>query len=139
MNDILNETRAAIGRAVEKAAPVAEDVKEKVGAAVENLKEKATPVVENLKEKAAPVMEDMKEKAAPVVEKVKAGVDSAVDAVKDGAEKIGDLLTPDAPGLNVKNELFDELEEQVRSQKEASMNAAEEMHKRMLELMKKQQ
>lgn len=128
MSDILNETRAAIERAVEKAAPVAEDVKEKLGAAVDNLKEKAAPVVE-----------DVKEKAAPVMEKVKAGVGSAVDAVKDGAEKIGDLLTPDAPGLNVKNELFDELEEQVRQQKEASMSVAEEMHRRMLELMKKQQ
>lgn len=126
MSDIINETRAAIERAIMKASPMAGDVKEKVGATVEELKEKAAPVVE-----------DVKEKAAPVVDKLKSGVGSAVDAVKDGAEKIGDLLTPDAPGLNVKNELFDELEDEVRQQKEESMSIAEDMQRRILELMKK--
>lgn len=126
MSDIINETRAAILRAIMKASPMAEDVKEKVGTTVEELKEKAAPVVE-----------DVKEKAAPVVDKLKSGVDSAVDAVKDGAEKIGDLLTPDAPGLNVKNELFDELEDEVHQQKEESMSIAEDMQRRILELMKK--
>lgn len=115
MSDIVSETRDAILRAIMRAVPMAEEVKEKVGTAVE----------------------DVKEKAAPVVEKVKSGVGSAVDAVKDGAEKVGDLLTPDAPGLNVKNELFDELEDEVRQQKEESMSAAEDMQRKILELMKK--
>ncbi|MBQ8506700.1 MAG: hypothetical protein IJ466_04640 [Clostridia bacterium] len=126
MNDFLNEAREAIDKAVEKAAPVVEDVKDKVETAVADLKEKA-----------APVIEDIREKAAPVVEKVKDGVTGAVEAVKDGAEKIGDLFVPDAPGMNVKNELFDQLGEQVQAQKAASMSKAEEMQKKLEELMGK--
>ena len=126
MNDFLNDAREVLGKAREAAAPVVEDVKEKVGGAVGELKEKA-----------APVIEDIREKAAPVVEKVKDGVADAVEAVRDGAEKIGDLLTPDAPTVNVKNEFFDALGEEVQAQKQASMDKAEEMQRKLRELMGK--
>lgn len=80
-------------------------------------------------------LEKAKEKAAPVVEKVKGGVSDAVEAVKDGAEKLGDLFSPDAPAVNVKNDFFNELGEQAQAQKQASMDKAEEMQRRLRELM----
>ena len=95
----------------------------------------AKEALERAKENAAPVLEDVKEKAAPVVEKVRDAADSAVDAVKEGAEKVGDLFKKDAPGLNVKNELFDELDQQVRAQKDAAKAQAEEMQRRLHEML----
>ena len=95
----------------------------------------AKEALDRAKEKAAPVLEDVKEKAVPVVEKVKGAADSAVDAVKEGAEKVGDLFRKDAPGLNVKNELFDELDQQVRAQKDAAKAQAEEMQRRLHEML----
>ena len=124
MSELFNGAKEALERAKEKAAPVIEDVKEKA-------KEAAADV----REKAAPVIEDVKEKAAPVVEKVRDVADSAVDAVKEGAEKVGDLFKKDAPGLNVKNELFDALDQQVRAQREAAKNQAEEMQRRLHEML----
>ena len=103
--------------------------------ALERAKEKAAPAVENVKEKAAPVIEDVKEKAAPVVEKVRDAADSAVDAVKEGAEKVGDLFRKDAPAPNVKNEFFSGLEEEVRAQKDAAKAQAEEMQRRLHEML----
>ena len=103
--------------------------------ALERAKEKAAPAVEKVKEKAAPVIEDVKEKAAPVVEKVRDAADSAVDAVKEGAEKVGDLFRKDAPAPNVKNEFFSGLEEEVRAQKDAAKAQAEEMQRRLHEML----
>lgn len=82
-------------------------------------------------------LEKAKAKAAPVVEKVKDSVNDAVEAVKDGVEKLGDLLSPDAPALNVKNEFFSELDAQAQADKQASMDKAEEMQRRLRELMSK--
>ena len=137
MNDFLNDAREALENMAEKAAPVVEDVMEKVESAVEDVKAKAAPVVEDVKEKVEGAVADIKEKAAPVVEKVKDGVGDAVEAVKEGTEKIGDFLAPDAPGMNVKNELFDQLGEEVQAQKQASMDKAEEMQRKLRELMGK--
>ena len=95
----------------------------------------AKEALERAKEKAAPVLEDVKEKAAPVVEKVRDAADSAVDAVKEGAEKVGDLFKKDAPGLNVKNDFFADLDQQVRAQKEAAKNQADEMQRRLHEML----
>ena len=95
----------------------------------------AKEALERAKEKAAPVLEDVKEKAAPVVEKVKEAADSAVDAVKEGAEKVGDLFRKDAPAPNVKNEFFSGLEEEVRAQKDAAKAQAEEMQRRLHEML----
>ena len=136
MNDFLNEAKEALEQAKMKAAPVAEEVKEKLEGAVQDLKEKAAPVVEDLKQKAGEAYADLKEKAAPVVEKVKTGVGEAVEAVKEGAEKVEDFFAPDAPGMNVKNDLFDELGEKAQEQKAASMSKAEEMQKKLEELMR---
>ena len=73
-------------------------------------------------------LERAKQKAAPMVGKVR-------DAVKEGAEKVGDLFRKDAPGLNVKNEFFADLDQQVRAQKEAAKNQAEEMQRRLHEML----
>lgn len=137
MNDFLNDTREALEKAKEKAMPIMEDMKDKLEDTVADFKEKAAPVMEDVKGKVEEAMADIREKAAPVVEKVKDGVSDAVEAVKDGAEKIGDILAPDAPGVNVKNELFDELGEQVAADKQASMDKAEEMQRKLRELMGK--
>jgi len=117
MNDLKNEARDFLARAKEKLNPVVEDAKEKLN-----------PIVEGAKEKAAPVIDDLKEKTAPVIEKAKG-------AVKEGAEKIGDFFEPKAPGLNIKNELFDELEGQVRDARDAAKAKAEEMQRRLEKMM----
>lgn len=124
MSELFNSAREALDRAMEKAAP-----------AMESAKERASAAFEDVKEKAAEVVDDVKEKAAPVVEKVKDGVSDAVDAVKEGAERVGDLLNPDIPGPKVKNELFDELETQVKAQRDAAKAKAEEMQRRLHEMM----
>ena len=124
MSELFSGAKEALERAKENAAPVLEDVKEKA-------KETAAGV----REKAAPVIEDVKEKAAPVVEKVRDAADSAVDAVKEGAEKVGDLFRKDAPAPNVKNEFFSGLEEEVRAQKDAAKAQAEEMQRRLHEML----
>ena len=124
MSELFSGAKEALDRAKEKAAPVLEDVKEK-----------AMETAAGVREKAAPVIEDVKEKAAPVVEKVRDAADSAVDAVKEGAEKVGELFRKDAPAPNVKNEFFSGLEEEVRAQKDAAKAQAEEMQRRLHEML----
>lgn len=124
MSELFSGAREALERAKEKAAP-----------AVKSARDKAAAVAEDVKERAGAMAEDVKEKAAPVVEKVKGGVDSAVDAVKGGAEKIGELFKPDAPAPEIKNPLFDELEQEVRGQRDAAQTKAEEMQRRLREMM----
>ena len=124
MSELFSGAKEALERAKEKVAPVLEDVKEK-----------AMETAAGVREKAAPVIEDVKEKAAPVVEKVRDAADSAVDAVKEGAEKVGDLFRKDAPAPNVKNEFFSGLEEEVRAQKDAAKAQAEEMQRRLHEML----
>lgn len=135
MNEIKNDAREFLDRAKEKISPIVEDVKEKAAPVVEDIKEKTAPVLEDIKEKTAPVVEDIKEKAAPVITKAKDAAESAIEAVKEGAEKIGSLFEEKGPGMNVKNELFDELEVQARSVKDAAQSKAEEMQRRLEELM----
>lgn len=126
MSELFSGAREALDRAKEKAAP-----------AIEDAKERAAAVAGDVKERAAAAAGDVKEKAAPVVEKVKGGVGSAVGAVKEGAERIGDLFRPDAPAPNVKNPLFDELEAEARGQRDAAKAKAEEMQRRLREMMGK--
>ena len=136
MKDFLNEAKETLEQAKMKAAPVVEDLKEKAEETFADIKEKAAPVLEDLKGKAEEGFAQLKEKAAPVVEKVKGGVSEAVEAVKEGAEKVEDFFTPDAPGMKVKNDLFNELGEKAQEQKSASMSKAEEMQKKLEELMR---
>lgn len=124
MSDLKNEARDLLNRAKDKINPVVDDIKEK-----------AAPIVEDIKEKAAPVVEDIREKAAPVITKAKDIAEDAIDAVKEGAEKIGGLFEEKAPGMHVKNELFDELGAQAADAKQAAMAKAEEMQRRLEELM----
>lgn len=124
MSEMKNDARDFLERAKEKINPIVEDVKEK-----------AAPIVDDLREKAVPVVEDIREKAAPVIEKAKDAAESAIEAVKEGAEKIGDLFEEKKPGLNVKNELFDELEAQAIGVKDAAKAKADELQRRLEELM----
>lgn len=102
---------------------------------LDHAKEKISPIVDDVKEKAAPIVDDLREKAAPVIEKAKGAAESAIEAVKEGAEKIGDLFEEKKPGLNVKNELFDELEAQAIGVKDAAKAKADELQRRLEELM----
>ena len=124
MSDLKNEARDLLNRAKEKINPLVEDVKEK-----------AAPIVDDIKEKTVPVVDEIKEKAAPVITKAKDIAEDAVEAVKEGAEKIGSLFEDKAPGVQVKNELFDELENQAMGVKDAAKAKAEEMQRRLEEMM----
>ena len=141
MSDLNNEVRES---GVQEQVHVAEVVNEEKNPVLEGVKAKLEPIVENVREKIDPVVEDvkakaeeLKEKAAPVIEKVKATAEDAVDAVKDGADKISDFFSADVPGLNVKNELFDELGEQVAAKKDAAKAKAEEMQALLEKMMGK--
>jgi len=138
MNEAKNEALEPIEQeqpveesAAEKANPILDGVKARLDPIVEDVREKIDPIVEDVKAKA----EELKEKAAPVLEKVKATAEDAIGAVKDGADRIGDFFNADLPGLNVKNELFDELEEQVSAQKDAAKAKAEEMQALLEKMM----
>ena len=98
----------------------------------ERAKEKAAPALDNLKEKVA----EAQEKAAPVVEKVKSGVSDAADAVREGVSRVGNLLNGGVAAPEVKNPLFDELEQQAREKKDAAKDSAEEMQRKLEEMMR---
>ena len=133
MSDLKNEARDALENAKEKAGNVFESLKDK---AVE-WKDKAAPAVESLKDKAvewkdkaAPAVESLKDKAvewkdkaAPAVESLKDKAAGAVESVKRGRSRT-------AAG-DVKNELFDGLEQQRSAQQEA-----EDMQRRLEALMR---
>ena len=128
MSELFNGAREALERAKGKAAPMVEKilngVDDVVDSTVDAVKEVADDTVGAVKETAG----EMREKAAPMVDKVR-------DAVKEGAEKVGDLFRKDAPGLNVKNEFFADLDQQVRAQKDAAKAQAEEMQRRLHEML----
>ena len=96
--------------------------------ALARAKEKAAPALENAVEKTMETVADVREKAAPVAEKV-------ADAVKEGVGKVGDLFKKDAPAPDVKNDFFNELEVQAHMQKNAAMAQAEEMQRRLHEML----
>ena len=98
------------------------------------LKDKAKEVVGNAREKAEDIAETVKEKAAPVVDKVKDAATDAVGAVKEGVNRI---TTGDKPALNVKNELFDELGEKAAEQKAAFTEKADELQRKLEEMLNK--
>lgn len=100
-----------------------------------DLKKEAQEALERAKGKIAPIVEDVKEKSAPVIADIREKTDGAIDAVKEGAEKLGSLFAPKGSAPNVKNELFDELEAQAVSAKEATRAKAEEMQRRLEEMM----
>ena len=113
------------------------DLKNDARELLERAKEKISPVVEDVKEKAMPVIEDAKEKAAPVIAKAKDAASEAVDAVMDAAGKIGELFDDKIPVPHVDNELFGKLETEARAAKDAAMDKAAEMQRRLEELMGK--
>lgn len=126
MSELFDGAKLALERAKEKATPVIQDVKETIADA----RELAAPAIEDAVEKVKDVAADVREKAAPVV-------GGAVDAVKEGVEKIGGLFKKDAPApdVDVKNDFFSELEVQAHLQKQAAMAQAEEMQRRMHEML----
>jgi len=135
MSDLKNDAREFFEQAREKIAPIVESAKEAVNPVLQDVKEAVSPVLEDVKEAVNPVLEDVKEKGAPVVAKVKDAAEEAIDAVKDGAKKVEDFFSAPAPGLNVKNEFFSELEKEALAQKEAAKAKAEEMSRKLREMM----
>ena len=89
-----------------------------MGDLFKDLANKAKDVVQSgeLKEKAGDALETAKEKAAPVVEKVKDAAGDVVDKVKGAATAV---MSGEKPALDVKNELFTELGEEVAQSKDA--------------------
>ena len=96
----------------------------------------STAEFSELKDKAAEIMEDVKEKTATVVSKVKGAAEDVVSAVKDGVSK---LASTEKPVLNVKNELFNELGEQVAAQKEAVAEKAADLQRQIEEILGKKE
>lgn len=134
MSDLNNEVRES---EVQEQVHTAEVVNEEKNPVLEGVKAKLEPIVEDVRAKIDPVVEDVKSKAAPVIDKVKTAAEDAIDAVKEGAEKVSDFLSADLPGINVKNELFDELEAQTTAQKDAAKAKAEEMQALLEKMMGK--
>ena len=90
--------------------------------------EKDAATAGGLKERAAEIVEDVKEKAAPVVNKVK----DAAEMVKDSVSR---LAGGERPTLNVNNELFNALGEEVAEQREAAAQKAAEMQRKIEEML----
>ena len=111
------------------------DLKNEAREMLDRAKERIQPIVEDAREKASPVIEDVKEKAAPAVARVRDIASGAVEAARDAAERIGDLFEEKGPGMNVKNDLFDSLEEDARARKGAAQDKAAELQRRLEELM----
>ena len=126
MSELLDGAKLALDRAKEKAAPVIRDVRETVADA----RELAAPAIEDAVDKVKDVAADVREKAAPVVDKVS-------DVVKEGVEKVGGLFKKDAPApdVDVKNDFFSELEMQAHMQRNAAQAQAEEMQRRLHEML----
>lgn len=87
-----------------------------------DFKEEARNTLHRAQEKAGDILDSVKEKTAPVVK-----------AVRD---KIDDLTGADAPGLDIHNELFDELEKKAENGRGEAQARADEMQKKLEELMK---
>ena len=119
---------------VDKAKDMVEsgELKDKAKEAMESAKDKAGDIAETVKDKAGDMAETVKEKTAPVIDKVKDAATDAVDAVKEGVTR---LATGEQPAMNVKNELFDKLGEQVAEQKAAVEEKAAEMQRKLEEML----
>lgn len=99
------------------------------------LEREGKELLNRAKEKIDPIAQNVKEKAAPVIAKAKEATAEAIDAVKEGGERIRDIFEDKKPGLHVKNELFDDLEQHAQEAKDAAKAKAEEMQRRLEAMM----
>ena len=137
--DLADKAKETLNPIVDKARDMVEsgELKEKASDALEYAKAKAGELKESaasgeLKDKAAGVIADVKEKAAPVIDKVKDAAADAVDKVKGAATTV---ISGEKPELNVKNELFSMLGEEVAKNKDAVAEQAAEMQKKIEDML----
>lgn len=137
--DIADKARETLNPIVDKAKNMVEsgELKEMASDALESAKGLAEGLKDSvasgdLKEKATAAVETAKEKAAPVIDKVVAAASDAIDKVKDG---VSQLASGEKAPLNVKNELFSELSEQIASEKEAAQKQAEAMEEKIEQML----
>ncbi len=106
------------------------DLIDKAKDALDPIGDKAKEVVESgeLKEKAG----DIVEKATPVIEKVRDVAGDVIEKVKGGATE---LFTGDKPDLEIKNDLFDKLDEEVAESKDTIQEKAAEMEAKIKEML----
>ena len=117
---------------MDKAKDVVEsgELKDKANDILTNVKDKAEELKDSaasgeLKEKAADALADVKEKAAPVIDKVK--------------DSVTQFASGEKPPLDIKNELFSKLDEEVADQKEAVKEQAAQMQKKIEEMFGKKE
>ena len=137
--DLANKAKETLDPIVDKAKDAVQsgELKEKAQGALEFAKDKAGALKDaaasgELKEKAQDALETAKDKAAPVIDKVKDAAGDVADKVKDAAATV---MSGEKPALDVKNELFDELGEQVAQSKDAIQEQAAAMQAKIEEML----
>ena len=137
--DLVDRAKETIHPIVDKAKDAVEsgELKEKAGDALEFAKDKAGALKDaaasgELKEKAGAALETAREKAAPVIDKVKDAAGDVADKVKDAATAV---MSGEKPAVEVKNELFTELGEQVAQDKDAIQEQAAAMQAKIEEML----
>ena len=141
--DLMDKAKETLDPIVDRAKDVVEsgELKDKANDVLTNVKDKAEELKDSaasgeLKDKAADVLADVKEKAAPVIDKVMDAAGDVIDRVKDG---VAQFASGEKPPLNVKNELFSKLDEEVADQKEAVKEQAAQMQKKIEEMFGKKE
>lgn len=133
--DLADKAKEALDPVVNRAKEAVEsgELKDRAGDVLESVKEKAGELKDaassgELKDKAGEILE----KAAPVIDKVKDVAADVIDKVKDAADQ---ALTGDKPDLDVKNEFFSELDEEVAGNREAIQEQAAKMEEKIREML----
>lgn len=137
--DLANKAKETVNPIVDKARDMVEsgELKDKANDVLADVKEKAEALKASaesgeLKDKANEVLAGVKEKAAPVLDKVKDTAGDVVDKVKEGVTTV---MSGEKPALDVKNELFSQLGEEVAENKDAIQQQAAEMQKKIEEML----
>lgn len=119
---------AASGELAQKAGDALQGAKEKAG----ELFEGAKGAVSDLRERAA--SGDLAQKAGGAFDRAKDAASDALERVKGG---VGSFVNGREAPTSVKNEFFDGLDEEVAQQREAARAQAEEMQRRIDEILGK--
>lgn len=101
-----------------------------------DFKNDARDMAQHAKETLEPVISSIREKTSPTLDRMEQKANDAISAAKRSAKKLGDFLQQStAPGLNIQNEFFDDLEAQAMDAKNAAQDKAAEMQRRLEEMM----
>lgn len=133
--DLMDKAKETLDPIVDKAKEAVEsgELKDKAGDILESVKAKAGELKDaaasgELKDKAGDIMD----KAAPIIDKVKDVAGDVLDKVKDG---VNEAMTGEKPPLDVKNDLFSKLGEEVAGNREAIQEQAAKMEEKIKEML----